>query len=813
MAFKVTDTLNALAKQINKEPVLILQIEGSQYIYGSAPVVETARWDDPRITWDNDIGVTWDGEIEIAGSKPYIITKGKTTRQLSQQLLVDKGGSGSVAVMGIELVDYRGEVARDLSFDQIGDPLGKKATIYMGLKGGRHPQDSIPIIRGYIDDLRYVAGSITVSVAQATNLLRQSAFEKYQSQIFAGIDALTVTIPVMSTSGYIESQDALTSYIRIDDEIMEVTAKTSNQFTVIRSRLGTIAAAHEIDADVSSYYTLEGTPLELALKLLLSKEGNEYTETSYIIKALNRINVTTLITGAIVIDYYNIQEALGIVVGDKINLVGTASNDGVKTVAGFGVLDTGRSYILVEELLTEETGLDLSLIVKSQYNVLPDGIGMDLDFVDTEAFVENMSLYSAAFLENTFKLKDTIEDVRDFIIKDLFTPQGLYLIPRKAKTSCKFTAPPLSVDDIPILNTQNLYDLTKVEIRRSTHQYLLNNIIYRYNEGTLTDDFFDKLIRYEEDSAFRIPTGRRRLEIEARGFPRGPASLQVLNLHATRILSRYRFAARYVRGVKVLFSVGLRIEIGDIVLFGGEDTQLVDLQTGERTLPILQYEVINKDLDAVRGEVTLELLETAFGVDGVFAVFSPSSYVVAGSTAGRILIDKVWDSSRYTLAREEWERWVGSRVRVRSEDYTYDERATIAALDPNTNNGLLLDPPLPSPPPAGAIVELAFYEEYGDTELELVLKKTYTFTMPSSLLTAVTDAKTFQVDPLEIGLYTVGMEVQVHSEDYVRDSSTRIIDDITGNTITLNEDLEFLPLIGDRLEVYNFADAKGYRFA
>ncbi len=808
MAYSVSETLSSLKDQINKEPMLVLEIQGSQYLYGTAPILETARWDDPRINWDNEIGVTWDGEIEKANSKPYIINKGFTTKQITQQLLVDKGGSGSVATMNIELVDYRGEVAKDLSFDQIGEPLGKKAIVYMGMAGGRFPQDFIRIIIGYVDDLKYNAGSITVSVALATNLLRQSSYEQYQAQAADNIDSTQTTIPVTTVEPFIESQDIVTSYIKIDDEIMEVTGKVGNSFTVVRSRLGTIPATHDVDADVISHYIFGGNPLDLALKLLHSKEGNEFTLTGKNISALNRISTTEVIDGAIIVDDYDIEASSGAVEGDLINLVGTASNDGIKTISGFGRLVTGKSYFLVEESLTEETGLTVELQLKSQYNTLPDGAGLDIDFVDTAAFEEIKALYSASFTDYEFLIKDTIEDTREFVIKEIFKPQGLYLIPRKAKTSCKFTAPPFSIDDIPVLNTTNLYDMTRIQMRRSTHKYLLNSIVYRYNRGILEDKFFDKIIRLNADSFNRIPVGRKRQEIEAIGLPRSPEVVQVLDRMSGRILNRYKFGARYIRNVKVLLSVGLTIEIGDIVFFGGEDTQLVNLETGERDLPATQYEVINKKLNPTKGEVILELLETGFGIDGIFGVYSPASQIATGSDQNRILVEAFWDSDQYDKERDKWDRWIGLKVRVRSDDYTYDETATITSLDPVTNNGLIIDG-LPSAPPIGGYIELAKYDDYTSEELEEIAKLTYTFTMPQAEIDTVADNKTFDV--LDIADFQVGMEVNVHAEDYTLDSETRIIDDITGNTITLNEDLDITPAPGHKVEVYSYPEAKGYR--
>jgi len=524
-----------------------------------------------------------------------------------------------------------------------------------------------------------------------------------------------------------------------------------------------------------------------------------------------RVSSTETIQRAIIFDTPDIEDTLGAVPKDLLNLVGTASNDGIKTIESFGQLDTGKSYIIVEEDLTEETGLTVETQVKSQYAVLPDGAGMDVDHVDTAAFEEVKAIYSASFIDYTFLIKDTLENTRDFIIKEICRPQGLYLIPRKAKTSLRFTSAPFSSEPIPVLNTENLYDLTKIKIKRSKHKYLLNRVIYRFNPGVLEDKFFDKTIRSNADSFIRLGKVRKDLAIEANGLDRAPETSQTIDRISSSILNRYKFAARYVRGVKVLLDVGIRLEIGDIVFFGGEDTKLVNIQTGERDFPATQYEIINKKLDVIKGSVELELLETGFGIDGIFATYSASSLIAAGSTADRLLLDRLWDDSQYEFERDKWNRWIGLKIRVRSDDYTYDEIATISGLDPVTDNGLILDPPLPSAPSEGFYIDLARYTDYSPEELGEIMKLSHCFTMPSAEVASVTDNKTFDLDPSEIGKFEVGMQINVHKDDYTVDSSTRIIDDITGNTITLDEDLDITPVAGYRVETYSYATAKGYR--
>jgi hypothetical protein len=810
MAYTVSETFEILSQQINKEPMIVLEIEGSQYLYGSAPILETAKWDDPRIQWDNDKNVTWDGEIEKEISRPYIMMKGETGKSITQQLLVDKGGSGSVTVFPIELVDYQGEVARDLSFDQIGEPIAKKSTIWVGFKGGRWPQDFVRSLIGEIDDMTYNAGSITVTTALAVNKARQTSFDKYQSITTSAIDSSQTDIPVEVVEPYLLTQDALTSYIRIEDEIMEVTAKNTASFTVIRGRLGTIAVSHD-ESEVESYYKLDGHPIDLALKLLHSSEDNDFQTRELNISSLVRVTSTETIQRAIIFDSSDIEDALGAVAGDFINLVGTTSNDGIKTIQSFGQLDTGKSYIIVEEDLTEEVAVNINTQIKSQWAVLPDGAGLDVDHVDTRAFEEVKDIYSASFINYSFPLKDSIENTRDFIIKEICLPQALYLVTREAKTSLRFTSPPFSSQAIPTLNTENMYDITQVKVKRSKHRYLLNRVVYRFNPGVLDDKFFDRTIRSNADSFLRMGKVRRDLVIESTGLTRSPETTQTIDRLSNSILDRYKFAARYIQNVKVLLPIGIRIEIGDIVFFGGADLQLVNIQTGERDFPAAQFEVVNKKLDIIKGEVVLELLETGFGIDGIFATFSAASPLASGSTADRLLLDRLWDDSQYDFERDKWNRWIGLKVRVRSDDYTYDEIATIDRLDPVTDNGLILDPPLPSAPSGGFFVEMAKYTDYTTEELEEVMKLTHCFTMPSALITGVTDNKTFDLDPLDIVNFEVGMTINVHIEDYTLDSETRVIDDITGNTITLDTDLNITVAIDQRLEVYSYAAAKGYR--
>ena len=89
----------------------------------------------------------------------------------------------------------------------------------------------------------------------------------------ASIIDSTTTIPVETTQGLIESQDAVNLYIRINDEIMKVNSFTSNSLNVTRAQFNTIAESYDIETELSSIYRLQGSPILLALKIMLSGTG------------------------------------------------------------------------------------------------------------------------------------------------------------------------------------------------------------------------------------------------------------------------------------------------------------------------------------------------------------------------------------------------------------------------------------------------------------------------------------------------------------------------------------------------------------
>ena len=422
MAFQLTLTAKALAKQISIKPNLIVEIEGVGLVFGISPILEAARWDN-ELNWDEE-GIYWDGLVEKPESRDYLSFK-ESTKNLSQQILIDKGGSSSVSTMNIQIVNKNAEVSKAISFDTVTDIMGKKANVYLNFAEGSHPEDSIPIFRGFIDDYADDNTSLILSISHSENLKRQSFLEQYNSILTSKIKykeltlqdlfyeqrnksqiAYTVTyiaggglssvivgnditvtitgattaeeivtelrdnpdinavitvlvsgndetvqvpvaqttfsidtqIQVESTVEFIESLDALTSFIRVNDEFMQVSSVDSDvQFTVIRGQLGSLPESHDIDDEIISLYKLQGNPFDLALKIMLSEEGNEFYESSQEIESFRYVDDSTDLPNGIIFSNLDIEEVTGLTEDDTIRISGSDFNDGDYLIDSFVV--------------------------------------------------------------------------------------------------------------------------------------------------------------------------------------------------------------------------------------------------------------------------------------------------------------------------------------------------------------------------------------------------------------------------------------------------------------------------------------------
>jgi hypothetical protein len=804
MAFKLTAKTKSILNQIEKNPSVVLDIEGIDLVISSSATFKQIYWDDPDVSWDMD-GATWDGNYKDPNTRSYIDLR-ESTRQITQQLFPDKEGSSSITTAIFSIVDKNNEIAQALSLNAVGEILGRQCDIYLGFVNGVYPDDYMPVMRGIITDYTPQSGNILIQLSHADSLKRQSLLTEYNSQLTGNITNVATTIPVASTERFLPSQDALTSYIQIDSEIMEVTAVGANSFDVIRGMMGTQADSHDIEAEVKSVYELDGEPLVLAQKIMQSDADNSYFESAIPLLNFTYVNNDLSIPFAMIFNHPDIESVTGLTAGDSINV----PTYGDFTVNSFGKLDNGISYILVNEPLAIVIDVGQVWSFRSKYNVLNFGLGMLPSQVDNVSFEEVKTNFSPNFTPMNFRLDGGIKSARDFINKELFFVSGCYGIPRNARSSVKFLSPPLSIDPIPVLNETNIKNISDLKPTRSVNDYYYNDILFAFNKSILDGEFKSFSNFVNVDSVRRFKVGNKQLKIESDGFKRSTQVDLILDRLASRFLSRYRMAAEYIPGIKLGFKHGFNLQVGDVVFFGGSNTKQVDVYTGKRNKPIGKYEIINQKID-ISGEITIDLLATGFSVVGNFGVFSPASKVAAGSTNTVLKLTEINNLDEEVFERNKWTELFGAKVLIYSEDYSYMETATLVGFD-SQDTGAIVVTALTAPPPAGAIVDLADYDVQPakTTDIGGYVRLKYTFNMFQDTITAVTSAQVFEV--ADGTLYFDGMDIAVHSEDYARDAMRAVIDTVVGDTITLTEPLGFVPLIGDHIEQLEFADNDGYLF-
>jgi hypothetical protein len=728
----------------------------------------------------------------------------KTTTSISQQIRPDKGSTSSISTVNIAIVDVDGKVSKALSFDAIEEILGKKATFSIGFfnESAVYPEDYQAIFRGVVVDFYTESGVVMVSLASSESLKRQVLLEKFQGELSANIDNAVTTIPVLDTIGIYESADALTTYIRVEDELMQVLSFTDTSIEVIRAQLNTVAVAHDI-TEFETFYRLQGKPLDLALKIMLSEEGNEFFISDDVPKSVNFVSITESVNNAIIFDYYDIKDKTGLVVGDSFKL-DSASNTGTYTIKSFGQLETGGSYIVANETLVTENEYLGTLEYISQWNVLSTGLGMISNEVDIEEYNNIAAAFSSNFIEYDLYIKDSIDDVKEWLDKDVFFPQGLFSIPRKARSSVKFIVPPFSSEIVPTLNTEAITNITKIKQRRSVNKYLYNTYVWKFNQDSIDDKFLSGKIIANNGSIQRIRAGKKQMKVEAGGMRNNAATLGVIDNITQRLVDRYSLAPTFLDGIEVNFKTGYALEVGDIIPAMGADTKMTNLQTGGESTEQL-YEIVNKSLNIKTGKVKLSLLSSAFEIQARYAVVGLASYTSIGSTDSKLIIKKVNDTTGLDFSSDQWRDFVGNRIRVRNDDYTLDETVIFKGVDPTNKNALLLESPLSFTPTENMVVEFPEYDDT-DSSIDSDYKLQFGFLTAQADITNVISDSVVEVS--DGSKLVIGSDIYVHSVDYVRSSfrDNRKIIDIVGNTITFESDLPFTPLVGDLIDGSNFHD-------
>ena len=295
------------------------------------------------------------------------------------------------------------------------------------------------------------------------------------------------------------------------------------------------------------------------------------------------------------------------------------------------------------------------------------------------------------------------------------------------------------------------------------------------------------------------------MRIQSQGLIRSPETTLALNQIVSRVIDRYKFAPTYFEKIQIKYSTGFSLEVGDVLPFGGVAAKIIDLNTGLRGTEEQLFEVINKSLNIETGDISVDLLSTSFSINVRNAVVAPTAGCGDNSSNARLELINIVNTGEFINEAEKWLPFIDQNVRVYSADYTQDEVVVFEGIDPADDNFMLVSPALSFTPNSNHSIGLPEYNE-SSSVIDSVYKLQFVFNGARPVITGVASADTFNVD--DATKLVVGSEVVINSPDFTRDSfGTKIlIENIVGNTVTLDQDLTFTPLIGDFVNNSDFLD-------
>lgn len=726
-------------------------------------------------------------------------------------------------------VHYNSAQIQDILYSKREDITENVSITY--LSGGTKGSETVSVSGGDITIYIDTSGSSSSDLTTASNIKHalelnleaanliylkingdSSAVQTVNAQTFL---TTTTTISVDSTSDFLDEADSgtLTTYLIIGDEIVKYTGRTSTTFTgCSRAQFGTVATTHSGGENVESAYRLQGNLKDLSLKLMLSGRGTTYLDDAEIL-GFNEYGISA-VSNAIFLGDLNFKSNQGVVIGDTITISGAANagNNGATTIIDIGQTELNSYLILDKTLITE--GIGATFTLTSQFDVLPKFAGLEMtpDQVDVQEFLDKYSQFSASFFEYDFFLKDSVKG-SEFINEQILFPSGCYSIPRKAKTSIGLTIPPLATAQVKTIDWSNVTNASSIVIDRSINQNFYNSIIFKYDPDQVTDKYKRGLIRQSADSTNRIKVANKALTIEADGVRDSVGFDSIINVQERRFLDRYQYCAESI-DVEVTFGAGFEIEIGDAVVFKGEELKVGDSTQGSRVFRPRLFEVQNKTLRLSGQPIRLKLVDTAYNLNGRYGIISPSSKIDSGATTTNLPLKRSYGTLLgYAAEGAKWSPVLGVKVRVRSEDYTFDEETYLQSIDPANPSGIIVSPALSTPPNEDYVVDIAAYSASTDPLDEALSKALYCSWNNQITITSGTSGTVFDVGLSDAADLAVGYLIYVHSDDYTNQSAEVLITDITGTQITVDTDLGFTPASGDKIEVLNYIDGGyGYRF-
>lgn len=778
MAVELTQRTKDVLKQINLSPNLVFRIKDIPTIYSSAKVQETIKVGDPGLVIGNDWKI---GGVRImAGVHEYLSfgAGGGTTTKMQQKISPDRAQGSSVTSIQVTLIDKNEEISEIVSPGFIVDEiLGRQCWLEQGFKELAYPEDYFPYFQGIISDIDMGAGFITFFLTSTEEKKRKPILKGISAVLNQNIadtgpvttidlvDASSLLLPVLGPDGLYDND--IEFGIQIGDELFKYTGISGNQLTgVTRSYLSSVSQEHDTGESVNQIIRLIGNGIDLALKLMLSGK-NDYYETGVELTSFNVITPFINIPNAIYFEGVDIAKDFGVTVGTYITTTGAtngANNVTLEQVSEVVKTDVG-SYIVIDGVsFVDENPSSATISFRSKYDTL--GIGLKMKQSDID--MEQHEYIRDVFL-NSFELDipaDEIADGKSFLENELYLPMGCFSVPRKAKSSMTYTIGPLPGINIPVLDVNNVLNPSQLKPKRSIAQNFSNVIEFKYDYKLPTDKY-DTVDPYESaNSKALIKDTEKVYKIESKGM-RTYLNAQNLALNTSdRLLARYQYGAEFISNVKVHFGFGLPIEIGDVVLVDYNSLKLTDTTTGNREGNPKLMEVINKSIDTKTGELSLDLLNTAFQNTDRYGRISPSSKIASGSSQSTIKLKKSFGTNIFEKEWRKWVDYVGEKIVLHDETWSFTEESTIKSVSTVGDGAVNLETAFTNPVTEDMVLDIPYYPTSNDPNENIKYKAEFAHAAPEVDITASASQTKFNVAAGDISKFFIGSIIQVHDLEF-----------------------------------------------
>lgn len=651
-------------------------------------------------------------------------------------------------------------------------------------------------------------------------------FQQEPQNIQSAVSLLSDTVVnVKSTQGFLlpVPDHGFRTYIKVNDEVIEYTGKTDTTFTGITR--GAFAfrdersegTSHESEDTVDSFYRLEGSAIDMSLRVLMSG-GPKYFAKDIQIKSIVAVESIGDIPNAVWFENINLQDAWGITVGDTATIINDSipSNNVSDAPISDVVVSPFGSYIILDQVnLTSQILSTGTISFASKWNVYPAGAGLELggDEVDVPEFERLKDVFSSSIFDYDFYLKDTIE-AKTFIDTEILFPTGAFSIPRRGKISIGYTSPPIGSADIKILDSSNTTKPQSTRIKRSINRFFYNNVLFKYNEAVADELFLSGDLETNQESKNRIQVGNKTLVIEARGLRPSTDTSVIIDILKRRFQDKFKFGAEVVT-VSAFYGTTFNTDVGDVVVFGDSVLQLPDTKKATRNFSPRLFEVSNKSLSIKSGEVKLDLLDSGFSLaNGRFGIVSPSSQTAStGSFQNTVKIKNSFETVSPQIEKTKWAAYIGQRVIIHDEMWDNIHETKLIGFSPSDNFLMILDENVPFPILENYIVDIAQYPDNNIDNDQQLSKRVFVFTNPTVEIITGIDQLQFMVSGIDASKFLKGQIILVRDTEWDVVSPELKIENVTGSIIKVSASLGFVPLPGYEVDFIGFKDGGApYRY-